>query len=281
MDADAPRQLSASVKPLLVLAKIRGILDAFTLSKPTLSLSEIRTATGYPTSTVQRLVVNLVAEGFLDREGDGFRIGVKLVYWAAPATRGLDIIDILQPVLVALRRQTGETATLFRNERDLRVCVAMSETRHAIRREMHIGSILPLHAGSAGRVLLAWNPDALERVISAPLATYTSATIADAERLREVVVATRRAGYAQTSDERDEGASGISAPVFDSAGNVYAALGISGPSTRVTPERIDEWCELLVTAAERGTRLIGGRLPQPTSLASPAPTGHTPGRATG
>ncbi|WP_261862657.1 helix-turn-helix domain-containing protein, partial [Mycobacterium montefiorense] len=57
------RTLSAGMKPLLVLAKIRGIMDAFTLSAPELTLSEIRARTGYPTSTVQRLVANLVGKG--------------------------------------------------------------------------------------------------------------------------------------------------------------------------------------------------------------------------
>jgi DNA-binding IclR family transcriptional regulator len=262
VDVEQQRRLSPGVKPLLVLAKIRGILDAFSLSKPALTLAEIRASTGYPTSTVQRLVANMVAEQFLDREGDSFRIGVNFAYWAAPATRGLDIIDILRPVLTGLRDETGETVTLFRNEQDMRVCVAMAETRHAIRREMHIGKTLPLHAGSAGRVLLAWDAAALERVTTQPLDRFTSATIDDPDHLRAVVAETRKAGYTTTSDERDEGASGMAAPIFDSAGEVYAALAISGPTLRVTPEKCAEWAEPLVAAAEQATRLIGGRLAQ-------------------
>lgn len=262
MDAEPARRLSGGIKPLLVLAKIRGILDAFTLSRPALTLAEIRSATGYPASTVQRLVANLVAEQFLDRDGDRFRIGVNFAYWAAPATRGLDVIDILRPVLTALRDETGETVTLFRNEQDMRVCVAMAETAHAIRREMHVGKIIALHAGSAGRVLLAWDDAALQRLLSRSLDAFTPDTITDNETLRAVVEATRRNGYASTSNERDEGASGLSAPVFDSAGAIYGALGISGPTSRVTPERIEQWAEPLVSAAEQATRLIGGRLPQ-------------------
>jgi hypothetical protein len=61
--AESPRlrQLSPGIKPLLVLSKIRGILDAFSLAQPALTLSELRAATEFPTSTVQRLVANLVA----------------------------------------------------------------------------------------------------------------------------------------------------------------------------------------------------------------------------
>ena len=60
----------AGAGPLLVLVKISEILDAFTLDRPALTIGEIRAATGFPASTVQRLVTNLVALGFLDRQGD-------------------------------------------------------------------------------------------------------------------------------------------------------------------------------------------------------------------
>lgn len=68
---------------LLVLAKIRDILDAFTLTRPEMTLTEIRDATGFPSSTVQRLVTNMVAQGFLDRNGDRIRIGMRMAFWAA------------------------------------------------------------------------------------------------------------------------------------------------------------------------------------------------------
>ena len=64
--------------PLLVLAKISDILDSFSLARPELTLAEIRDSTGLPTSTVQRLVGNLVGHGFIDRADDRYRIGVRM-----------------------------------------------------------------------------------------------------------------------------------------------------------------------------------------------------------
>ncbi|WP_269044798.1 IclR family transcriptional regulator [Paenarthrobacter sp. Z7-10] len=258
---DAGRKLSAGIKPLLVLGKIRGILDAFSLTRPALTLSEIRTATGYPTSTVQRLVANLVAEEFLDREGDKFRIGVNFAYWAAPATRGLDELDVIRPVLNALRDTTGETTSIFRLEGNRRVCVAMAETRHSLRREMHVGKIMAAHAGSAGKVLLAWNPAVANAAMAATLERLTEHTITDPARLRAELDQTRREGYSVTSDERDEGATGIAAPIFNSMGDLMGALSVSGPSFRVTDAKWHEWIDPLAAAAEQATRLIGGRLP--------------------
>jgi DNA-binding IclR family transcriptional regulator len=256
-----PRQLSAGIKPLLVLSKIRGILDAFSLASPALTLSELRSATGFPTSTVQRLVANLVAEGFLDRDGDRYRIGAMMAYWAAPASRGIDRLKAVTPALRELREITGETACFFVREGPFRVCVAIQETAHAIRREMHVGKVVPLQAGSAGRVLMAWDDDALNDVLSAPLESFTELTVVDPAELRADVERVRRIGWSYTEGERDDGAGGLSAPVFDAQARLVGALTISGPTSRVTSRLADEWAEDLVRSAETATRLLGGRLP--------------------
>jgi DNA-binding IclR family transcriptional regulator len=255
------RQLSPGIKPLLVLSKIRGILDAFSLSRPALTLSDLRIATGYPTSTVQRLVANLVAEGFLDRDGDRYRIGAMLAYWAAPASRGIDRLRAVTPALASLREFTGETACFFVREGAHRVCVAMAETGHAIRREMHVGKVVPLQTGSAGRVLMAWDDQALRDVLAGPLEKFTDLTVVDPAALRADVDAVRRAGWSYTEGDRDDGAAGLSAPVFDGQAQLVGAMTISGPASRVTRALADTWAEDLVRSAETATRLLGGRLP--------------------
>ncbi len=248
-------------RPLLVLGKITDILDAFTLAHPVLSLGEIQHATGIPTSTVQRLVSNMVAEGLLDRVGDRVRIGVRMAYWAGAAARGVDVLELAGPVLREIRDTTGETAAFFRAEHGYRVCVAVAETRHALRREMHVGKIVPLHAGSAGRVLLAWDHELAERVLTGPLETLTDYTVTTPQVLRELVGQTRRDGFAITSSERDDGASGLSAPVFAASGETAGALTISGPTIRMPREQCEKWVDLLVAHADRLTRTLGGRPP--------------------
>ncbi len=247
--------------PLLVLGKITAILDAFSLSKPVLTLGDIREATGLPTSTVQRLVTNLTSQGFLDRDDDAYRIGLRMAYWAAPATRGMEILDVISPLLKELRDTTGETACFFKAEQHFRVCVAIAETRHALRREMHIGKVMPLHAGSAGRVLLAWDPELLEAVLQDPLESITESTITSSEDLADVVKRTRADGFAITVGEREDGASGLSAPVFDSSANVLGAVTISGPTLRMPQKQCEAWVETLLETAEHMTRLVGGRFP--------------------
>ena len=252
---------SGRQKPLLVLGKITEILDAFSLSRPTMTLGEIQHATGLPTSTVQRLVTNMVGQGLLDRTGDRIRIGVKMAYWAAPAVTGVDVLTIVNPVLRDLRDACGETACFFRAEQGYRVCIAVAETRHALRRDMYVGKLLPLHAGAAGRVLLAWDDELAERVLSRPLPPITDTTVTSPELLRELTGRTRADGYAITTAEREDGSSGIAAPVFDSATELIGALAINGPTIRMPRQRCEGWVDLLLSYAEKLTRTLGGRFP--------------------
>lgn len=252
-------RLPRGVKPVLVLRKIREILAAFTTDRPELTLPDIRHATGLPTSTCQRLVANLVVEGFLDRTMDRYRIGLNLAYWAAPALTGLDLVQVLAPTLGELRDETGETACIYRREGKFRVCVAMAETHHAVRREMHVGKIMPLHAGSASRVLLAWDSQAAHEVIGGELNEYTSFTITDPELLKLALAQTRQQGFAITAEERDTGAASVSAPLFGPNGKLVAAIGIAGPTQRLTPQQCREWVPIVCRAAEDATRLLGGR----------------------
>ncbi|KWX20587.1 MULTISPECIES: IclR family transcriptional regulator [Mycolicibacterium] len=253
---------SGKQQTLLVLAKITEILNAFTLARPAMTLGEIQQATGLPTSTVQRLVSNMVAQGMLDRIGDQIRIGIRMSYWAATARKDVDVLAVVNPVLKEVRDKTGETACFFTVEQNFRVCVAVAETHHALRRDMYVGKVIPLHVGSASRVLLAWDPDLARRILSAPLEPMTEGTVTSADELAGLIAATRSDGYAITAGEREDSASGLSAPVFDSAGDILGALTVSGPTVRMPREQCEAWVDLVVGYAEQITRTLGGRPPQ-------------------
>ena len=248
-------------QPLLVLGKIAAILDAFTLTAPLRSASEIQAITGLPMSTAHRLLANLVDNGFLDRTDDVYRIGARMAYWAGPAARSRDYTELLGPQLDALRDETGETACFFRPEQESRVCIGLAETRHGLKREMYVGKVQPLHVGSSGRVILAWRDDLLASVTSRALPALTDATITDPVQLMNVVAETRATGYAITVGERLEAASGLAAPVFDSHSLLVGALTVMGPTLRMPYEVCEQMVDAVVTAADNLTAALGGRKP--------------------
>src|SRR5699024_7211753 len=246
---------------LLVLTKITAILDSFTLREPRLTLSQIRERTDLPQSTVQRLVTNLVDQGFLDLDDDCYRIGILLSFLPSPANRAVPTLELISPVLTKLRDMTGESTALYIAEGTYRVCIALAETHAALRREMHVGKIIPLHIGSAGHVLLAWQPELMKRILETPLEPMTEESLIAPERLQNKVREARRLGYSISAGELEDGASGLSAPVFDSSARIYGAVSILGPSSRMPIDKCEAWVEDLLEAAENMTRVLGGRFP--------------------
>jgi IclR family transcriptional regulator, acetate operon repressor len=246
-----------STPPILVLQKVRQVLDCFRIEKPEMSLSQITRATGLPPSTCQRLVLNLVREGFLDRREDRYRIGLSLVRWSAPGSVGLDLVQLTRPVLGQLRDESGETACLYVRDGAFRTVVALAETHHVVMRLFKVGMVMVLHAGSAGKVFMAFDDTARRAAVSHGLTRQTSNTVVDIDLLDHQLREIRERRFAASFEERDLGASSISAPVFDHNGELAAVIGIGAPIQRLTPADVGPLAASVVRAAEDASRRLG------------------------
>jgi DNA-binding IclR family transcriptional regulator len=135
------------------------------------------------------------------------------------------------------------------------------------------GQLLPLHAGSSGRVLLAFDTGAEEEQLRTDLPRYTPATVTDPERLRADLARIRGAGYAVSSEERAAGAAAVSAPVFGPGGRLIAALGIAGPTQRLDAASLERWRPAVLRAARELSRALGDT-PHLASGAADSGPGH-------
>ncbi|MHB8246017.1 MAG: IclR family transcriptional regulator [Acidimicrobiales bacterium] len=241
------RESVGGVTRILVLSKVRRIMDALTPSAPQLTLQEITVATGLPATTCHRLVTNLVHEGFLERVGDHYRIGLAALRWGSLALEGRSVLSVARPILDNLRDETGESSHLCIRDREYRVMVAVSQSKRGILRLLHVGEVLPLHVGSTGKVFLAFDSDA-PMPGRAPYERYTAHTIVDSKKLAADIKKIRLAGYSVSWQERDFEAVGITAPVIDRRGRMIAAVGVSGPLQRMEGA-VDQHVSKVLTAA--------------------------------
>src|SRR5258706_6426172 len=116
--------------------------------------------TGLTGSTAHRIVKALEAHGFLQLHGGfGYRLGPRLLTLARLALEDLPLRDLAHPALTRLAGSTGESAQLFVRSGDERICVDAVESRRELRTLVHVGAALPLTAGSAGKVFMAWASD--------------------------------------------------------------------------------------------------------------------------
>lgn len=191
------------------------------------SLSEVVEGTGLPRPTAHRLLAALEAHSLVVRQGRRFALGMRLLGWGARAAPARDLVEASRPVLKKLRDETGESTQLYVREGDHRVCVASSERASGgLRDTVHVGAIMPLDRGSAGKVLLAW---------------AEGGTGFEDEKER---------GWAESVAEREAGVASVSAPVFDREGRLVAAVSASGPISRLG-ERPGEKLASFVVAAAR------------------------------
>ncbi|HVO69393.1 MAG TPA: IclR family transcriptional regulator C-terminal domain-containing protein, partial [Aggregatilineaceae bacterium] len=108
-----------------------------------------------------------------------------------------------------------------------------------------IGRKIPLHSTAVGKALLAFS----DLPVPAHLESETSRTITDLARLLEHLEHVRAQGYALDDEEHHEGVRCIAAPVYDYMGSAIATIGISGPTVRVTDDRIPELAQQVLAAA--------------------------------
>jgi IclR family acetate operon transcriptional repressor len=243
-------------KPVLVLHKVRRVLDAFTTGSPQLTAREVQRITGLPATTTLRLLHSLTDEGILQRQGDRYRLGLAMLRWARSATEALDLVEVAAPVLAELRDHTEESACLFVRHGSHHACIAVEQTTHPVIQILRVGQVLPLHAGSAGRVFLAFD-DAAADELPAELPAFTERTLTRHDEVRGAVEQTRRDGYAITSEERSIGAASVSAPVFDYTGSLVAVLGIASPVQRFGADAVPSYVRHVLAAAGELSRRLG------------------------
>ncbi|HEY7102007.1 MAG TPA: IclR family transcriptional regulator [Mycobacteriales bacterium] len=214
-----------------VLDKSVAVLDA--AAHAPVGLVDLVELTGLPRATAHRLAVALEAHRMLVRDPSGRWVpGPRLAELARSAPDPL--LAAAGPVLARLRDRSGESAQLYRRDGDERVCVAAAERTSGLRTTVAVGARLTMTAGSAAQVLAAWTEDDLP-----PGARFGQ------RALTEV----RRRGWAYSVGQREAGVASVSAPVFDHAGDVTAAISVSGPVERLTRRPGPRFAPLVTTAA--------------------------------
>lgn len=230
-----------------------AVLNCFTLEEPKLGVREISRKIGLSASTTGRIMSGLKDMGFLSQNADRtYSLGAAVMAWAGVYTATLDVRKTAMPAVDQLHRDTQETISLYILQGDERVCVERRESPHTVRLVTRIGRRLPLYAGSAGKVFLAFLPETRSKEIldNSELKPFTSSTIIDRSLLDAELEVVRRQGYAVSTGEWQKEASGIAAPIFGPSREVIAALSISGPSQRFTDSTIREYAPVVTGAAQ-------------------------------
>lgn len=223
------------------------ILLCFTKQRD-LGLTEIAGQIGLHKSTVHRLLTTLEDRGFVVRDSatEKYRLGLKIWELSVHLVEGDDPAILLQPRMEQLRDQLGETVSLYLLDGTDRLRIQAVQSNQAIRRVAPVGARLPLFVGASSKVLVAYAGEAvLRQVLDSPdwpSGVDRGEYMAQLDRIRDL-------GYATSYEEREPGAAAVSAPIFDRRGQLAAALSVSGPVSRMSPQSLKEFAPVLIEAA--------------------------------
>jgi DNA-binding IclR family transcriptional regulator len=259
------------------------ILEVFSEARPEWSTTDISRALGLPVPTVHRILGALKRLGYVSQHEDTrrFRLGVAALDLGERARAVADLRPVAIRPLRRLSDATGETAllTVLTPERDRSVCLERVETPQPLRLSVQPGRQLPLHAGASQKALLAFMPEAeIENLIAGPLERFCTATITDAAALRKELRAIRARGWASSYEETNVGVWGLAVPVLSDT-DVVCAVGIAGPSARLTVEHVRRDIRLVHEAALVIGRALG--LTSPPVVASDVKIGPADGKRDG
>lgn len=223
------------------------ILSLFSIDQQTLSVSEIAGKLNLPKSTVFRLLSTLKSRNFIEKEpySQRYHLGYKVYDLGNAYAIRLDLRKLAYPIMKELHHTTGETVHLNILDSRERVCVEQIESTHQIRSSIRVGMRSSPCFGAAGKVLLAFSPEnEITEIIK-----YENLTSDQEVSLKKELKAIRETGHIVTIGDRIEDKISISAPIFDSYGDVTAGLSLSGPIERLKV-RIETLVEDTIYAAK-------------------------------
>jgi len=212
-----------------------AVLQVFSKENPRLTLSDVARLTGVTRATARRILLTLQHLGYVRADGRLFSLTPRVLSLGFGYLSSLNLWDIAQPFMEELVEQTHESCSAATLDLPDIVYVARVPTRRIMTISLGIGSRLPAHATSMGRVLLADLPDEeLDAYLATgPFTAHTERTTVDPGELRTAVHRVREQGWSLVDQELEMGLRSISAPIRGADGRTVAAVNIAAAAPRV------------------------------------------------
>lgn len=246
--------------PIKVLLNAFSIFDILIKKNQPLSIHELSENLNIYPSTIHRILDTLHYLGYIEKklDSDEYQIGLKAIELGLLKLNQIKLIQEANPYLEALSKEMNENVylgVLFEGEV---MYEAKKEALRKIRLITHIGTRAPVHCTSLGKVLIAnLPPKKREKILGdKPLHRLTKNTIVDRKILKKEIVKVQKLGYAIDDEEHENEIRCVAAPIRNHQGKVIAAVSISGPSYRFTPDREATMVKTIIkTAKEISLRL--------------------------
>jgi IclR family transcriptional regulator, pca regulon regulatory protein len=213
-----------------------AVIRAFGPDRDRLSLSDVARATGLTRAAARRFLLTLVSLGYVRSDGRMFSLRPRVLELGYAYLSGLTLPEVAGPHMEELVARLHESSSISVLDGQQIVYVVRVPTKRIMTVAISVGTRFPAAATSMGRVLLAELP-AEERqrfLAEVELERYTSKTVTDRDRLREIITEVGRQGYAIVDQELEEGLRSVAVPIRGAPDVGTAAMNVSTHASRVS-----------------------------------------------
>lgn len=240
-----------------------SILEAISHYNDGLGITEIGEKVGLHKSTVHRLLGTLIYKGFVEQDlmTNKYRVSLKLYELGSKRIEDLDILKISKSYTKGLMEEVNEVVHLVIRDDNHIVYIDKVEADNTIRMASTIGRRSPLYCTSVGKAMMAYMTDEeIDKIWkNSNIEKLTESTIVDFQLFKEELKKVKEQGYAEDDEENELGVRCVGAPVFNHKGEVEGAISISGPTIRVTKDRVEKIADAVKRYAYAISKELGYR----------------------
>ncbi len=253
---------SEGVKKNQSAGKALQILEVMVEHNGPVRLQELAAELKMPESTVLRFLNTLIEYGYVIRapRTSRYSLSLKLARLGNRVHSNFPYQRVLHPYLEEVSRELKEPVSLT-VEQDRRVVYidTVDGPDHMLKTLQRIGKVAPMHSTAAGKVLLLnYGESVLEEFVEEKgLPAFTEKTITTATDFFTELKTVKKRGYAYDNEECEVGVKCIAFPVKDFTGKNIAALSVSAPMTRFSPENEKKTLRVLREVSDRASVELG------------------------
>lgn len=241
------------------MSKGLRVLEFLASQTEPVGVSEVARGCGLTKTTAHRNLQVLIENGYVSKDRSGYSLNLRLWTIANASLRKFDIRDAARSHMADLCQVTNEVVHLSMLHDDRVVIMDKVDAAQPLQAHAPVGSTGPAHCLATGKAILAYVEDSYVDLKMNHLKAYTNRTIRTKTALRQALAQIRRDGFAVANGEWFENIVGIAAPIMDALGKPVAAIGIAGPTDRLTKAIIAEFAPRVVAAARSISSTLGQR----------------------
>lgn len=225
------------------VSRALDIITLVSLKKGGLGVTEIAKQIDINKSSVYRILSTLAQYGYVEQDSETgrYKLGYKFLEISSKLLESIDLRAEALPFLQELESETNEVIHLVVYDQGEVVYIEKLEGNETLRMHSKVGKRAPMHCTSVGKTILAHLPssEVLEILERKGLPYHTDKTITNKDVFLQELVKVKQKGYALDLEENEYGITCIAVPIFDHLGKVIASASISGPTMRMTSERLE------------------------------------------